>query len=70
MILVSSGYDGASGPAAAVAAWLLLAILLWLNNGLRYIWGRTEFNMAAPADQGRAATTEGQDTRCPRRKQK
>jgi hypothetical protein len=40
MILVRSGYGGGSDPAVAVAAWLLLAILLWLNNGLRYIYGR------------------------------
>ena len=24
------------------AAWLLLAILLWLNNGLRYIYEKSE----------------------------
>jgi monothiol glutaredoxin len=38
-----------------VGAWLLLAILLWLNNGLRYIYGKSEFNVAKPADRGRAA---------------
>jgi hypothetical protein len=40
MILVPSGYGGGSDPLATMAAWLLLAILLWLNNGLRYIYER------------------------------
>jgi len=42
----------ARAPAASRETWLLLAILLWLNNGLRYIWDWTEFNLAKPADRG------------------
>jgi hypothetical protein len=34
IILLPSGY----GQAAGLARALLLGILLWLNNGLRYIW--------------------------------
>jgi hypothetical protein len=71
MILVPSGYGGGgSDSAVAGAAWLLLAILLWLNNGLRYIYGKSGLNAAKPADRGGAAKAEGQDMRCPRRKQK
>jgi hypothetical protein len=71
MILLPSGYGARRQvPAVVMAAWLLLAILLWLNNGLRYIYTRSEFNVAKPADRGRAARAEGQDMSCPTRKLK
>jgi monothiol glutaredoxin len=70
MILVSSGYDCGVGPAAAVATWLLLAILLWLNNGLRYIWSRSEFNVAEAGQAGQGSGTEVRDTRLPKKEAK
>jgi monothiol glutaredoxin len=51
-------------------AWLLLAILLWLNNRLRYICDKSEFNVGKPADRGRAARAESQVYALPKKEAK
>jgi hypothetical protein len=42
-------------PAGKDPAWQLLAILLWVHNGLGYIYGSTGIDRLTPAGKGHAA---------------